>query len=543
MKVLSFLFSGSLKQVILSGIISMLAASFYILAIQAFGEVLQYEQGDFPLAFLKMVGLVLGSTLTAILGSHYITNHFEFKISGTRIKLSELVLKSSFDRIEKKKNIIIPTLYNDIITLGTFAKSLPDFIVSFFTVITIWGYMFFISWEFTLIFIGVFMVAMLIVLVSQSYLYQQEKRAVGERNILYRRMNGLVDGLKELTLNLAHKKVYAKELIGTASDKFAKYNVNRNKVLIAVSKVSESFILISLGVIIIIAAYFETGSELLYDFFTLIPFTLPSLIRIGLFFSNLKKAEVALEQVESLDVLLHEFKDDKIKKGNENTQFNISGDNGPIISLRDVHYEYLRKGGESAFEVGPYNLDINQGEALLINGGNGSGKTTLIKLLTGLYIPSRGEIECMGTKIDYSNLAVYRDIFSAVFADSYVFQDLRYIQHERVDELKERYLDVLEIRNKVSLDDGIQLSTTDLSMGQMSRLNLFRSMLEDKDLYVFDEWAANQDPYFKGKFYNEIIPQLKKEGKTLIIISHAEHYFHVADRRVTVSQGSLLSSN
>ena len=83
MKVLSFLFSGSLKQVILSGIISMLAASFYILAIQAFGEVLQYVQGDFPLAFLKMVGLVLGSTLTAILGSHYITNHFEFKISGT----------------------------------------------------------------------------------------------------------------------------------------------------------------------------------------------------------------------------------------------------------------------------------------------------------------------------------------------------------------------------------------------------------------------------------------------------------------------------
>ena len=130
-----------------------------------------------------------------------------------------------------------------------------------------------------------------------------------------------------------------------------------------------------------------------------------------------------------------------------------------------------------------------------------------------------------------------------MFADSYVFQDLRYIQHERVDELKERYLDVLEIRNKVSFDDGIQLSTTDLSMGQMSRLNLFRSVLEDKEIYVFDEWAANQDPHFKAKFYNEIIPQLKKEGKTLIIISHDEQYFHVADRRVTVSQGSLLSGD
>ena len=176
----------------------------------------------------------------------------------------------------------------------------------------------------------------------------------------------------------------------------------------------------------------------------------------------------------------------------------------------------------------------------LINGGNGSGKTTLIKVLTGLYNPSHGYIQYMNTKIDYSNLSTYRNLFSAVFADSYVFQDLRYIKHNKVDMLKEFYLDLLEIRDKVTLNDGIQLSTTNLSMGQMSRLNLFRSLLEDKDIYVFDEWAANQDPYFKAKFYNEIIPYLKKEGKTVVIISHDEHYYHVADRRVTVSQKKLM---
>ena len=199
-------------------------------------------------------------------------------------------------------------MYNDIITLGTFAKSLPDFIVSFFTVMTIWAYMLFISWLFTLVFIGVFTIALLIILISQSYLYYQEKKAIGERNNLYNRMNGLVDGLKELTLNLSHKKIYATELIGSASNKFARYTVNRNKILITVSKISESFILISLGVIILLASFFKTGNNLLYDFFTLIPFTLPSLIRIGLFFSNLKKAEVALDQIESLDLLLKELK-------------------------------------------------------------------------------------------------------------------------------------------------------------------------------------------------------------------------------------------
>jgi ABC-type siderophore export system fused ATPase/permease subunit len=231
MKVIKFLLKGSVKQVLIAGIVSLAAAAFYILAIRSFSDVLEYVKGDTPYSFFMLAGLVLASALLAILASHYVTNHFEFKISGQRVTFSELVLKSTFDKIEKSKEKIVPTLFNDIITLATFAKGLPDFIVSFFTVVAIWGYMFFISWQFTLIFISVFFVSISMTLASQSYLFKEEKRAIEQRNVLHRRLNGLVDGLKELTLDINHKQVYATELIGESSNGFAKHTVNRNHLL------------------------------------------------------------------------------------------------------------------------------------------------------------------------------------------------------------------------------------------------------------------------------------------------------------------------
>lgn len=542
MKVIYFLLKGSYKQIAIAASISIVSAVLYILAIRSFNDILQFAKETVVSDFGYMVIAVLCSAVFAVMASHYTTNHFEFKISGQRIKLSELVLKSNYFKIEANKELIIPTLFNDIITIGAFAKSLPDFIVSFFTVLAIWGYMFSISWQFTLIFIAVFSFSIALILLSQPYLFKEEKKAIGERNILHRRLHGLVDGLKELTLNLDHKRVYAKELIGPASNGYAKHNVNRNRVLIAVSKVSESFILISLGIIILISIfYFESGRDFFIEFFAMVTFTLAPLIRIGLFFSTLKKAEVALDQIGSLDVLLNEVNKKDTSAMISELKRGTSTDQGHLISLRDLHYDYVI-GNEKTFTVGPFNLDIHPNETLIINGGNGSGKTTLIKMLTGLYKPTKGEIQYLGNTIDETNLDAYRNTFSAVFADSFVFQDLRYITHDRVEQLREKYLDMLEIRDKVTVDDGIRLSTTSLSMGQMSRLNLFRALLEDKKMYVFDEWAANQDPYFKAKFYNEILPELKKDGKTTIVISHDEHYYHVADRRVTVSQRKLMLS-
>jgi putative ATP-binding cassette transporter len=80
-----------------------------------------------------------------------------------------------------------------------------------------------------------------------------------------------------------------------------------------------------------------------------------------------------------------------------------------------------------------------------------------------------------------------------------------------------------------------------LSQGQRKRLALLLAYLEDRPIYVFDEWASDQDPIFKEVFYHQILPELKARGKTTIVISHDDRYYHVADRLIKLERGVLDS--
>jgi len=84
------------------------------------------------------------------------------------------------------------------------------------------------------------------------------------------------------------------------------------------------------------------------------------------------------------------------------------------------------------------------------------------------------------------------------------------------------------------------LSTTQLSQGQRKRLALLTAYLEDRSIYLFDEWAADQDPIFKQTFYHSLLPELKARGKTVIVISHDDHYYDVADRLIKLEDGQLV---
>lgn len=538
MNVISFLFRGSYKNVIFTALLSVLAAAIYIQAIKRFKELLSLSVDNAIDSFLIMSTFFIGAAILSVFANHQVSKHFEFKISKERVKFSSLVLQADFSRIEAKQQRIIPILYNDTITLGVFAKTLPEFIVSLCTVISIWVYMFTISWQFTLGFIGIFGLTSLIILFSQSFLYYEERKAVKERNFLYDRLNGLVNGIKELTLNLKHKSIYAKELVGSISEQYAQTSINRNRILITVNKSSEAFILIALGLMVVLSQrYSGTDSSTFTEFFVLVTFSLPAVIRVGMFFSNLKKAEVAYEQLSTLTDVLGE---DRVRKISDSNQLAPQEKEGNIIEIKDAVYQYSSSAGDN-FSVGPFNLNVVRNEVLLINGGNGSGKTTFMKLLTGLYSPKSGKIIYSGNEVTAATLPYYRDQFSAVFVDSFVFDDLRYIDQKNINELSDGFLSLLEIQSKVEMQEGVKLSTTNLSFGQRSRLNLYRALLEDKDIYVFDEWAANQDPYFKDKFYREILPSLKERGKTVILISHDDKYYDVADRIVRMRYGKIES--
>ncbi len=82
-----------------------------------------------------------------------------------------------------------------------------------------------------------------------------------------------------------------------------------------------------------------------------------------------------------------------------------------------------------------------------------------------------------------------------------------------------------------------RLSTVALSQGQRKRLALLTALLEDRPIYVFDEWAADQEPGFREWFYTRILSQLKARGKTVVVITHDDRYFDCADQIVRLDFG------
>jgi putative pyoverdin transport system ATP-binding/permease protein len=208
------------------------------------------------------------------------------------------------------------------------------------------------------------------------------------------------------------------------------------------------------------------------------------------------------------------------------------------LDLVDVTHSYRQDGGNTEFQLGPINLTIYPGELIFLVGGNGSGKTTLVKLLMGLYEPESGEIRVDHKPVTMANRDDYRQQFSAVFFDFYLFERLFGIDAKHVDAESQKYLDLLQLSNKLQVKDG-QLSTIELSQGQRKRVALLNAYLEDRPIYIFDEWAADQDPQFKEIFYYELVPELKTRGKTVIVISHDDRYYALADRLIKLESGKI----
>jgi len=207
------------------------------------------------------------------------------------------------------------------------------------------------------------------------------------------------------------------------------------------------------------------------------------------------------------------------------------------IRLEQVSFVYQDPAGNASFQIGPVDVEVPRGEILFLVGGNGSGKTTLLKVLTALYHPAQGAIRVDEVEVGLTNVQSYRNLFSAIFSDFHLFDKLhglREVAPERVNAL----LGVMEIDHKTAFRDG-RFTTTQLSTGQRKRLALVVSYLEDKPVYVFDEVAADQDPGFRRYFYETLLPELKRAGKTVVAVSHDDRYFHVADRVVQMDYGAL----
>jgi putative ATP-binding cassette transporter len=208
------------------------------------------------------------------------------------------------------------------------------------------------------------------------------------------------------------------------------------------------------------------------------------------------------------------------------------------LELKGVTHAYRGEGEGENFILGPLDLTVRSGELIFIVGGNGSGKTTLAKLLVGLYVPEAGEIVLDGSPVKADNLEIYRSHFSMVFSDFHLFESLLGMEDAALDGKSLEYLIQLRLDQKVAVRDG-RFSTTKLSQGQRKRLALLTAYLEGRPIYVFDEWAADQEPAFKHLFYRRLLLDLKVAGKTVFVITHDDRYFDVADRIIKLEYGQV----
>lgn len=209
------------------------------------------------------------------------------------------------------------------------------------------------------------------------------------------------------------------------------------------------------------------------------------------------------------------------------------------LRLESATYHYPDRGEDRGFTVGPLDLEIRRGEITFIVGGNGSGKSTLSKLITLHYLPDSGSVYFDTERVDRDNISGFRCGISAIYSDYFLFDrplgvDLEQARPEIDDYLREFSLD-----HKVRFENG-RFSTLALSDGQKRRLALVVAMIENAEMYLFDEWAADQDPAFKNVFYNRILPELKARGKAVVAISHDDRYFHLADQLIVMREGLVI---
>ncbi len=354
---------------------------------------------------------------------------------------------------------------------------------------------------------------------------------------LFSALTGLLRGFKELRLN--QRK---------SDDVFADFGQTaarvRDKRLHVMLKFSdnmvfvEMFFVILLGAVVFILPLLSTSfSDSVTKIVAAILFFFGPLGNVVMMIPVLSQVNVTVDNLRRLETTLDEA---LAKSADQEQSPGVDMSSFGTIRLDGLHFTYRDPEGGAVFQVGPIDGEIRRGEILFLVGGNGSGKTSFMKLFTALYHPDQGSIRVDGVEIGPTNIQSYRNLFSAIFSDFYLFEKLHGLKEaapERVEEL----LRLMEISAKTDFRDG-RFTTTSLSTGQRKRLALVVSYLEDKAIYIFDEVAADQDPQFRAYFYETLLPDLKRAGKTLVVVSHDDRYFHVADRVLEMDYGKLRDS-
>lgn len=450
-----------------------------------------------------------------------------------RLRLSRQVLAAPYRQLEELgTHRLLATLNDDIPAVTNAVTTLPILFMQFAIMIGCLVYLGVLSWPLLLLMLGFMALGILTyeLPLLRAVVYFRLMR--GEWDSMFRAMRSLTDGAKELKLNRDRREAFRAGQLEPAVEGIRRYGLLANTLTIAAANWGQILFFIFIGLSLFLAPRFLT-----LDRHTLTGYTMTVLFMISplaIIMNNmptLGRAWVAAEAVRRLGLSLTDHRPEAVAPAA------FPSSSWSRLELRSVTHVY-RQEGTDEFHLGPLDLTFHPGELVFLIGGNGSGKTTLAKLLIGLYEPEAGEIRCDGCTVTHENRDAYRQRFSVVFSDFHLFDRLFGVDGGHLEARGNEYLSRLQLDQKVRIE-GDRLSSLDLSQGQRKRLALLAAYLEDRPIYVFDEWASDQDPMFKHLFYNQLLPELKERGKTVIVITHDDRYYDVADRLIKLDRGQV----
>lgn len=461
----------------------------------------------------------------------YLTSQGAYEL---RIQLSRQILAAPLRQLEKLgTHRLLATITQDIGSVIELVNILPQMLTQFAMMIGCIVYLGWLSWKLLLIMLACMAVGLLTHQLPMSRAFRYFRLLREQWDAMYKGFQGVIMGTKELKLNSKRREAFLAQELEPAAAGLRDYGIRGNAISMAVSNWGQILFFIFIGLLLFAGPLMiNIQPQVLIGYTLVVLFMITPLTMLLNQIPALERAYLAAERIEELGLSLTAAKPESLAaSSNPDAKWRR-------LDLVDVTHSYRQDGVPTEFQLGPINLTFYPGELVFLIGGNGSGKTTLMKLLMGLYEPDAGEIRVNDKAVTPNERDDYRQQFSAVFFDFYLFERLFGFDAEEIDAESQKYLELLQLSHKLTIKNG-QLSTIDLSQGQRKRVALLNAYLEDRPIYIFDEWAADQDPQFKQIFYYELVPELKNRGKTVIVISHDDRYYGLADRLIKLESGKV----
>jgi putative ATP-binding cassette transporter len=465
------------------------------------------------------------------------TAEIEAIIHKLRVRLMDLIRRSELLEIDKiGRSRIVAAVTSDTAIL-TQASNMLCFTVQGAVLILFVGfYVAYLS-------IVAFLLTVVIVSGAATVFHYKNRRlseqkgesAAWERR-LFDRLTDFLDGFKEVRLNAARSEDLfndAMEVSKTAANIKIRTQAETFKMIVT----SQISMYILLGAVVFVAPNLSDtlGGASIAKTTTALLFVVGACFGLVQSIPILLNANASADRIDRLEQAL------QTTLVMEERRAIVAPKRFERIEVRNIEFRYTDKFSDTVFKIGPIDFTLQSGELVFITGGNGSGKSTFLRVFSGLYPPDSGEILLDGRPVTDANRDEYRGLMSAIFFDYHLFQRLYGIPDADPAEVG-RLLTQFRLADKTSLTNG-EFRTLDLSGGQRRRLALIVSLLEKRPIMVLDEWTAEQDPEFRRKFYDELLPEMMRAGATIVVITHDDRYLdelHLPARRIKMDEGRIV---